>query len=249
MIEADFLVESSGSSSSAVEDSLKRLVELIGEEENIEVVSSEVGEVESRESGYSCIAEMYLKFRDVDSYLRGIIKYPPSALMLHSPERVKLRGEDFQELVAKAGRVLRDFYTYHKAGFVFEDAVEKVEGVDEDEVPEHIEEGAIRVGVMLQSNGKSRDTILSRVTGTLSGNVDYIKAEEMSLEVGEVVAMDLLIYPPSSVFELVAKHMPMLIKVVEPEEINLSMLDLQEIGLTLAEVINEVVIQRAVSRG
>ncbi len=246
MIEANFLIESIGNNRFSVERSLKELVENIKKDRDIEVLKTEIGEVQEDEGSYSCIAELDLKFKDLKSFITGVIKYPPSALMLNSPEEVTLSNVEFQELLAIAGNIINNFYTSYNAGFVFKNVKEKLEPVDEDDIYEHIEQGAIRVGVLLKRNGEDINDILGRVIDTLEGDIDYIKAEEMSLEVGDVAALDLLIYPPSSIFELVIKHLPMVIKVVEPEEITLSMLDLQEIGITLAEVINDVMIQKAV---
>jgi len=247
MIKAEFLVESVGRKSQAVESSLESYLERIRGEEGIEVESYEIGEVEEEEDVYSGVLEMELSFKDLESYIQGVLKYPPSALILHNPESVTLGREDFQELITWVGGILRKFYSAQDARFIFQEAEGEPEAVDEEEIENYLQEGAIRVGVMVEKGKQSLEIILSRVLSSLEGDVDYIKAEEMELEVGEVAALDLLIHPPSAIVEMMVKHLPVVVKIVEPREIKLSMLDLQEVGITIAEMVNSVIIQKASS--
>ncbi len=246
MIEADFLIESMGNSSYAVERSLNKLVEDIERDKEVELVGKDVGEVKKEEGSYTGIVELELQFSDMKSFVRGVIKYPPSAILLNSPAEITMSREEFQQLLAFTGGVIRDLYSHYHAGFVFEDIEEEFTPVDEEEIDSLLDHGAVRVGVLIENEDEDLSTIISRVIEAISGDVEYIKAEEMKLEAGRVVALDLLIEPPSSVFDLVLKYVPMVIKIVEPEEITLSMLDMQDISTSIAEVINEVMIQNAV---
>lgn len=244
MIEAEFLVESIGTSAFAVEESLKDLVGKIKEEEGIELVSHRIEEARKEGKMYSAVLEMQLKFDSIDSYLLGVIKYPPSALMLSSPEEIKIKKEEFQEYVALTGRIIAKLYSKYRAGFIFAPQKEELVPMDEDEIEEMLNQGALRVGMLLAKRGELEEMV-NRIVNSIEGDVGYIKAEEMELEIGSSVAIDLLIFPPSALFELVAKHLPFVIKIVEPDEITLTMLDLQDIGITLAGIVNEIMLQKA----
>ncbi|HEQ78369.1 MAG TPA: hypothetical protein ENI78_01955 [Euryarchaeota archaeon] len=129
---------------------------------------------------------------------------------------------------------------------MFEDIEEEFTPIDEEEIDSILDHGAVRVGVLIENEDEDFNTLISRVIESINGDVEYIKAEEMELEAGRVVALDLLIEPPSSVFDMVLRHVPMVIKIMEPENITLSMLDIQDISTNVAEVINDVMIQNAV---
>ncbi len=245
MIEAEFLIESLGTSAFAVEESLKDLVDKIEEEDGIELLSHKIEEAKKEGRVYSAVLEMELKFDSIDSYILGVIKYPPSALMLSHPEEIKVKKEEFQEYVALAGRIIAKLYSKYRAGFIFAPPEEELIPMEEDEIEEMLDEGAIRVGILLKKGNEELDEIVNRIISTTEGDVGYIKAEEMELDIGSSVAVDLLIFPPSALFELVAKHLPVVIKIVEPDEITLTMLDLQDIGITLAGIVNEIMLQKA----
>ncbi len=246
MIEADFLIESMGNSSYAVERSLNKLVKDIEIDEEVELVEKDVGEVKKEEGSYTGIVELELKFGDMKSFIRGVIKYPPSAILLNSPAEITMSRDEFQQLLAFTGSIIKDLYSHYHVGFVFEDIEEEFTPIDEEEIDSILDHGAVRVGVLIENEDEDFNTLISRVIESINGDVEYIKAEEMELEAGRVVALDLLIEPPSSVFDMVLRHVPMVIKIMEPENITLSMLDIQDISTNVAEVINDVMIQNAV---
>ncbi len=246
MIEADFLIESMGNSSYAVERSLNKLVKDIEIDEEVELVEKDVGEVKKEEGSYTGIVELELKFSDMKSFIRGVIKYPPSAILLNSPAEITMSRDEFQQLLAFTGSIIKDLYSHYHVGFVFEDIEEEFTPIDEEEIDSILDHGAVRVGVLIENEDEDFNTLISRVIESINGDVEYIKAEEMELEAGRVVALDLLIEPPSSVFDMVLRHVPMVIKIMEPENITLSMLDIQDISTNVAEVINDVMIQNAV---
>lgn len=246
MIEADFLIESMGNSSYAVERSLNKLVKDIEIDEEVELVEKDVGEVKKEEGSYTGIVELELQFSDMKSFIRGVIKYPPSAILLNSPAEITMSRDEFQQLLAFTGSIIKDLYSHYHVGFVFEDIEEEFTPIDEEEIDSILDHGAVRVGVLIENEDEDFNTLISRVIESINGDVEYIKAKEMELEAGRVVAIDLLIEPPSSVFDMVLRHVPMVIKIVEPENITLSMLDIQDISTNVAEVINDVMIQNAV---
>lgn len=244
MIEALFFIEAQGNHKDVVENSLKNLVEKLKKEEGITVKNESVGEVIEEDGMFSSVLDVDLKFDDFLSFLRASIFYTPSAVEMMEPAELMLTKDEFLEGVAEVTRMAKDVYSQLNISFEIKGKNKKEVGLEVEEIEDLLEEGAIWAKIVLERNAKTRSGAVSKVLRILDDTV-YINAIKTKKVKSEkpfhgVIGMDAAVLDPAAFVDLAVKHTPVLIEIKEPEEIRVTMLDLQDICLNLASIFFEL---------
>ncbi|MFQ5815792.1 MAG: hypothetical protein ACE5G7_04770, partial [Candidatus Hydrothermarchaeaceae archaeon] len=201
---------------------------------------------------FSSTVEVDVEFEDFNTYLMNAIKYGPSAIEILEPESLLLTAKEFLDAVGEVVKMTKLFFTRYNMSFKFEKG--KVEIGLTDEVMEGLlDQGAIRAKIVVESKGKSRRGVINSFVGAVSGDIFVNKVKTKKMEGGKgfdgLVAVEAFIYEAKTLVDIAVKHTPILIEIIEPEEIELSMLDLQDIGVDLASVFFEAAHKIAIKPG
>jgi hypothetical protein len=245
MIKGIFYIEAQGNSRRLVENSLKTMAKKLRGEENITVKKESFGEV-IREGGvYSSTLEVELEFRDFLTYVMAAIQYGPSAIEVLEPEKIRLSAKELLEVLGEVIRVSRSVYEKFKVYFKFPQDEELEVGLTEEEIEELLADGAIRAKIVVEARGRTRNEAKKQILRAMAGAdvfINKIKSKKVESErpFSGVVGLDAFMYGASTLFDIAVRHTPVLVEIIEPEEIELSMLEIQDIGVDLAGVFFEL---------
>lgn len=244
MIEAMFLIESQGNHKDIVKNSLKKLLERLKKEEGVTVKNESLGEIIEEDGMFSTVLEVDLEFDGFLSFLKASIYYTPSAVEMNEPPELMLYKDEFLEGIAETVKTAKDVFSGLNARYAIEGGKKKEVGLTQEDIEDMIEEGAIRAKIVLEKSGKSRSGAISEVLKALDDSVyvNAIKTKKVKSEkpFNGVIGLDAVILDPPAFVDLAVKHMPVLIEIKEPDEIMLTMLDLQDICLNLASTFFEL---------
>lgn len=245
MIRGFFSIEAQGNSAAAVQNSLTDLVKQIRREKGVEIQQESFDEVIREEELYSCVVEAELVFKDFLTYLLTSIKYGPSAIEIVEPKKLVLDRKEFLGAVGRVIEITRDFFEKHDIRYRFpvqKDIKDEV-GFSEDQIEGFLEQGALRAKIVVESKGKSRQSVVREFVNIVSEDVFVNKVKTKPLEKGGgfngLVGIEAFMYEPKALFELAVKHRPVLVELLEPEEVELDTLEIQDIGVDLAGVFFE----------
>lgn len=244
MIKGLFYIEAHGATEAAVRDSLRELVKQLKGEEKVRVEREKYEEVLIEDGNYSSLVEVELAFEDFLSYLLAAIKYGPSAILILKPEKLLLDKREFLEALGEVIRITRDFFEEHRIGYEFSPGVVKEEvGLSQEEIEELLEEGAIRAKIVVEARGRSRKKVVKDFLDAIGEDVFVSKVKTRALRKGGgfegLIGVEVFMYEPKILFDLAVKHRPVLVELIEPGEIELDMLEIQDIGVDLAGVFFE----------
>lgn len=244
MIESMFFIEAQGNHKNVVKNSLKKLLERLKKEEGITVKHESLGELIEEEGMFSSVLEVNLEFSGFSSFLRASIFYTPSAVEMMEPSELLLHRDEFLEGIAEIIKTAKSVFSGLNMRFNIEGGKRKEVGLEVEEIEDLIEEGAIRAKIVLERKAKTRSGAISEVLRTLDSTVyvNAIKTRKVkSTEPFDgVIGIDAVILDPVAFADLAIKHTPVLIEIKEPDEIMLTMLDLQDICLNLASTFFEI---------
>ncbi|MBI5254062.1 MAG: hypothetical protein HY930_06705 [Euryarchaeota archaeon] len=244
MIKGIFYIEAQGNHEKFVKDSLKVMAEGLKKEEKVKVRREFFDEVIKEGESFSSTAEVDLEFEDFQTYVLSTIKYAPSAIEIREPEELTLSAEEFVRALAEIIKVAKMFYAEYSVGFKFPERHKKVEvGLSEDEIDALRDQDALRAKIIVESKGKSEKKVASDFVNIVSEDVFVNKVKAVKIDDGKefsgLVGIDAFMYEPKTLIDLSVRHTPVLVEIVEPNEIVLSMLDIQDIGVDLAGVFFE----------
>jgi hypothetical protein len=242
MIKGIFYIESQGNRANFVRASLKGLVDKLKNEKKTRVIRDELSELEEEDGIYSAMAEVEAEFEDLTTYLMNAIKYGPSAIEILAPERLVLNAGEFLETVGEVVKTTKLFFSKYNLSFKFEKG-EIAIGLSDEEIEGLLDQGAIRAKIVVESKDKSRRRAVNSFVRAVSDDLFINKVKTKKMGEGEgfegLVGIEAFMYSAKTLVDIAVKHMPVLIEIIEPEEIELSMLDLQDIGVDLAGVFFE----------
>ncbi len=244
MIEARFLIEAQGNHRDVVENSLKKLCGRLKEEDGITVKKEFQGEVTEEDGTFSSILEADLEFDGFLSFVRASVFYTPSAVEMMEPPELLLTREEFlkgiAEIISTAGTV----FSKLNVRFKIQGEEKREVGLKPEEIEALLDEGAIWAKIVLEKTGKNRRGVMSEVQRTIGDQVyiTTIKSKKVKSEkpFEGVIGIDALVADPVAFVDLAVKHTPVLVEIREPDEIVLTMLDLQDICLNLASTFFEL---------
>lgn len=242
MIRGVFYIESQSNRADVVKVALERLIGNFKKEDKTKVLKSELTELREENGMFSVTGEVEVEFDDFRTYLVDAIKYGPSAIEIFEPESLVLTVKEFLDAVGEIIRMTKIFFDRHNMSFQFEKGKVKI-GLSEEEIEGMMEQGAIRAKIVVESKGKSSREVVTSFVGAVSGDIFVNKTKTKKMAKGEgfdgLVGIEAFIYEPKTLMNIAVKHMPVLIEILAPEEIELSMLDLQDMGVDLASVFFE----------
>lgn len=245
MIEALFFIEAQGNHKEVVKNSLKKLSDRLKKEEGVNVKSESLGEATEEDGMFSSVLDVDIKFDNFLSFLKASIFYTPSAVEMMEPAELMLSREEFLEGIAETIRISKNVFSGLNMSFKTEGLEKKKEvGLDVGEIEELIEEGGIRAKIVFEKKAKTRSGAISEVLRTLDDSVyvNTVKTKKVKSvkPFDGVVGIDAIISDPVAFAELAVMYTPLLVEIKEPDEIMITMLDLQDICLNLASTFFEL---------
>lgn len=244
MIQARFFIEAQGNHKDIVENSLKKLSEKLRKEDGIKVKDESFGEVIEEEGTFSAVLGAELEFSGFLSFVRASMFYTPSAVELMEPDELLLTSDEFLESIAEIISTATSVFSQLNMGFKIEKGKKAEVGLGKEVIEELLDEGAIWAKIVLEKEGKTRSGVKSAVLRTFGDKVriNAIKSKKVKSEkpFDGVIGLDALVADPVAFVDVAIFHTPILIEIREPEEIELTMLDLQDICLNLASTFFEI---------
>jgi len=232
MIRVIFYIEAQGNNKEIVRKSLETLVDKLREEEGVTIEREAFDKVIENEGLFSSVVELTLNFNAFSTYLKTTIKYGPSAIEILEPDKIEMSAKDFLLSIGEIIAISRKFFSKYQITFTYPRKQEEVSiGLDEDEIDDLIEQGAIRAKIVAESRGLSKEDFLSILS-------DYALINKVKTKDG-LIGVDAIIEEPNSFLEIAVRFTPVLIEILEPEEIKLTTLDLQDMGVDLAGIFFE----------
>lgn len=245
MIRGLFYIEAQGNSEGAVQNSLRELVGRLGMERGVKVEGESFDKVTREDGLYSLVVEVELAFQDFSTYLLTAIKYGPSAIEITGPDKLFLDRKEFLEALGRVIEITKAFFEKHNISYKFPVQKNSREegGLSEEEIEGLLEQGALRTKIVVESKGKSRQRVVRDFVNIVSEDVFVNKVKTRQMMRGRgfdgLVGIEAFMYEPKTLFDLAVKHRPVLVELIEPGEIELDMLEIQDIGVDLAGVFFE----------
>lgn len=244
MIDALFFIESQGNHKGVVENSLKKLLERLKKEEGVKVKSESIGEIIEEEGMFSTVLDVDLEFSGFLSFLMTSIFYTPSAVEMMEPPELAISKDEFLEGIAETIKTAKNVFTGLDMRYKIKGEGRKEVGLEKEEIEEMIDTGAIRAKIVFERKAKTRSGATSELLRTLGDSVyvNTIKTKKVESEkpFEGVIGVDAVILDPVAFMDLAIIHTPVLIEIKEPDDIMLTMLDLQDISLNLASTFFEI---------
>lgn len=245
VIKGIFYIEAQARMESTVKSALRELVEQLKKEENVRVERENFEEVVQEGKNYSSVVEVEAVFKDFLAYLLAAIKYGPSAIIISKPEKLLLEREELLQALGEVTRITKDFFEKYNINYIFlqEDASGEEVGISEEKIEDLLDEGALRIKLVVEAEGKSEEKAVKALLSAFEENVlvNKIKAKPLAEVEGfkGLIGVEAFAYDVKTIFDLAVKHRPVLIELIEPSEIELDILDIQDIGVDLAGVFFE----------
>jgi len=244
MIEALFFIEAQGNHKEVVKNSLKKLLERLKKEDGVKVKSESIGEIIEEEGMFSTVLDVDLKFSRFSSFLRTSIFYTPSAVEMMEPSELSIPREEFLDGVAETLKTAKNVFSGLDMRFKITGDKRKEVGLKTEENEEMMDAGAIRAKIVFERKAKTRSGATSELLRTLGDSVyvNTIKTKKVESEkpFEGVIGIDAVILDPVAFMDIAIIHTPVLIEIIEPDDILLTMLDLQDISLNLASTFFEI---------
>ncbi len=244
MIRAAFFIEAQGSNKQQVEESLKDLVQKITGEADVKVKRTSFEDVLEEEGRYSQAVEVEIEFANFGTYIRGIISYAPSAVEIMNPRRLTIPKHEFLMAVGDVIKVSRALYEKHRASFKFPNSSKKAKiGLSDNEIMEFQYQGAIRAKIIIETRDRSPEQMVEDFVNIVKEDVFINQVGTKDVQGDEaigVVGIDCFMYEPKTLMDIAARLIPVLVEITEPDEVELDILNIQDIGVDLSGIIFEL---------
>jgi hypothetical protein len=219
------------------------LVERLKEDKSVEVIKESFEKITRENRIFSSVLIVELKFYDFSSYVRAAICYSPSAIEITAPKKLTLDRKEFLSAIGEIIRVSRDFYEKYDITFKFPETQIEA-GLTQNEIEELQEKGAIRAKIVVEGKGKTRKEAVKKFLRSVGEDlfINKIKSKKVESELPfkGVIGIEAFVPDAKTLVDIALKHTPVLVEIIGPEEIELSMLDIQDIGLELSSVFFEL---------
>ena len=252
MIEATFYLESQSNSKEALEISLKKLLEEIKSLNNVKITRELFHEIidDEDEMGrifYSSVLEVDIKteFRE---YITLCMRLVPSTIEILSGD-IKIKSKELLEIFGDVSSTVNKLckkynLTLYRVGE--EDGIKQEEiGLEEEDIEEAIEHGGALFKFVVEARAKNEKFAMEKTKELVNGTGALIN-KMIAKKVGEgeawegVVGMEALFFDIETLFDAVIKFSPVAMSVIEPEVIHLNMAELQNIGIDIAGIIQQL---------
>ncbi|MCC7573044.1 MAG: hypothetical protein KO464_06615 [Candidatus Methanofastidiosum sp.] len=252
MIESTFYLESQSNSKEALEISVKKLLEEVKALSNVKVTRQMFHEIleDEDEMGrifYSSVVEVDIKtnFRE---YINLCMRLVPSTIEIISGD-VKIKGKELLEIFGDVSSTVNKLckkynLTLYRVGET-EGVKQEEIGIDEEDIEDAIGQGGALFKFVVEARAKNEKFAMEK-TKELVNDTGALVNKMIAKKVGEgeawegVVGMEALFPDIETLFDAVIKFSPVAMSVIEPEVVHLNMAELQNIGIDIAGIIQQL---------
>lgn len=250
MIKATFYIESQGPDKKVVKTSIENLTKSVKKEPGCTIIKAVTEDIVEEGGNYSTSLELDLEFDGLQEYLIAAMRFAPYAIIFDAPAKLSLTADEFVKTIANITAFTKLVFKKHGIRSIFSKASEGdqkdpadyagEEGkLTEEEIEGYMDQGALRVKVVVQAEGDEKEA-LKGLLSTLGYDVFVHKMKASKMDDKTLVAFHAFMYEPKTLAELSIKLIPILIELVEPETVELTMLQMQDMGLELASTYFEL---------
>ncbi|MFQ5976329.1 MAG: hypothetical protein ACE5J5_08455 [Candidatus Hydrothermarchaeales archaeon] len=242
MIKGLFFIEAQGNDKAVVEDSLKKLVEKMKTEGYARVKKTSLDETVEEDGNFSKTAEVEATFKDLKDYMISAIAYGPSAMEILEPKKIVMSSKDFIKTLGDILVLTKEVYAKYNVFFKYVKprGYKPKIGLTDDEIDSLLDQGAIRIKMVIETNETNRRKAIASFIRTIEENLFVNKVRTKKLDGKEgtnlLIAIEAFLYEPKDLVATMVQHAPLLLEIVEPDEIELKQLDIQDIGVELARI-------------
>jgi hypothetical protein len=234
VIEGIFYIESQGGNEKAVKKALEELVQKMKAEKGVEIKKATFGKMIEEKGNYSFTVDVDVSFETLKSYLMTAMKFGPSAITLESPQKMRFPKKEFLTVIGEISAFTKRLMNKHGLQFKATDVEEQINvGLEADEIEGLLDQGAIRAKIVVES-GKDEEEAKKSFLEAISKDVFIHKVHTSKVGEQTLIAVHIFMYEPTTLVEISLRYTPILIQILEPSEIELSLFDLQSIGVELA---------------
>ncbi len=248
MIDCTFYVEAQSNNKTVVETSLKELLTEVEQQTN--VIESHFEEIVQHEGEtgpyFSGILQIRVK-TDFRVYVAMCMRLTPTAIDVNTgsvtlePKELLHVFGDISSRISNLSKKLR--IAIQQTGKRFQEAP----GLDPDFVDETINYGGVLMKMVFEGRADSEEKLKEAVMDSVNASGAYINKMNSKRVEGPdwtgVVGTELLFEDIEDVFLAVVKLVPVAMSVVEPESVNLSLREIQNIGMDLSEVVRSFIFE------
>ncbi|NOZ83091.1 MAG: hypothetical protein GXN98_04690 [Euryarchaeota archaeon] len=237
MIVAELMIEAQSNSAAVARDELRKLVQRLRAERGVRLRREDFAEPELQEGLYSCIVELEVEFESLKEYLMCSLRYAPSAVYLRAPEGMKVSAKELLEALGLVIKNLRALYTTCNLRFNPSQEYEPQVGLEDYEIDELLEEGAIHAKIVAEVAGRSGEEALKALVGDIAEEAAVSRAKWEPSPEGRgryLVGVDAYVNDACSLLSICIRYVPLMVQILEPEVIKISMGELQDMGVELA---------------
>ncbi|KYK33931.1 MAG: hypothetical protein HXS46_19225 [Theionarchaea archaeon] len=253
MIDCTFYVEAQSNSKIAVENSLQELLREM--KQGTDVVESAFEEIlEHEHEGqpyYSGVLRLRIK-ADFRTYVALCMRLTPTAIdlnegkeMLEKKDLLKVFG-DISSRITKLSK---------KLGIAIQQTggrIQEKPGIDPYVIDETLNYGGLLMKMVFEGQSNSEEQLKEAVMESVNASGGFVNKMNSKRTEGPewtgVVGMEVLFEDIEDVFLAVVKLIPVAMSIVEPETTTLSMLEIQNIGMDLSEVVHSFVTESMASQ-
>lgn len=264
MIEATFYLESQSNSKEALELSVKKLLEEVKALNNVKVTREMFHEIleDEDEMGrifYSSVVEVDIRtnFRE---YVTLCMRLVPSTIEIITGD-VKIKGKELLEIFGDVSSTVNKLckkynLTLYRIG-EGEGLKQDDVGLEEEDIEEAVEHGGALFKFVVEAKAKNEKFAMEK-TKELVNDTGGLINKMLAKKVGEgeawegVIGMEALFSDIETLFDAVIKFSPVAMSFIEPEVIQLNMAEVQNIGIDIAGIIQQLtfdVITRGMNTG
>jgi hypothetical protein len=127
-IQAMFVLEILGKPASHVESSIHGIVEKLGNEDGVSIISKIIHDpikAKNSETMFTTFAEIDLEFKSIENYLSTLFAYMPSNAEIIRPEKLNLTNVHFGEISSVVIQRLHQYDSLTKRAMIDKDVVLK----------------------------------------------------------------------------------------------------------------------------
>ncbi len=250
MIKATFYIESQGPDEKVVKSSIENLTKSVKKEPGCTIIKVVQEDMAEDGGNYSTSLELELEFEGLQEYLIAAMRFAPYAIIFDSPTKLRLTPDEFVKTIANITAFTKVVFKKHGIRSIFSkesqdnqknpaDYAGEEGKLSEEEIEGFLDQGALRVKIVVQAEGGEEEA-LKGLLNTLGYDVFVHKMKASKMDDKTLVAFHAFMYEPKTLAELSIKLIPILIELVEPETVELTMLQMQDMGLELASTYFEL---------
>lgn len=252
MIEATFYLESQSNSREALEISLNKLLEEVKSLNNVNVTREMFHEIveEEDEMGrifFSSVLELDIRtnFRE---YINLCMRLVPSTIEMVEGD-VRIGGKELLQIFGDVSSTVDKLCKKYNLSLYRVGDTEGVKqdeiGLDDEDIEDGIEQGGALFKFVVEAKAKNEKSAKEK-TKELVNDAGGMISKMIAKRVGEgeawegVVGMEALFFDIEALFDAVIKFSPVAMSVIEPEVIRLNMSEIQNIGIDVAGIIQQL---------